>query len=139
MLTCMIDAFEKRDIATVDISGAILETKMPKGEDDAHVILDGQITELLAKIDPETYQKYFHQRRGQSYIYCHVNVAIYGTLKAALLFWKKLSSSLKQRNFIINPYDWCVANKDINGTQCTIVWHVDDLQIYHKDSTVLHH
>lgn len=27
--------------------------------------------------------------------------------------------------------DWCVANKQINGTQCTIVWHVDDLKISH--------
>jgi hypothetical protein len=137
MLTCMIDAFEKRDVATVDIPGAFLQTKMPKGEDDVHVILDGRMAELLAKIDPETYQEYVHQRRGQAYIYCRVNVAIYGTLKAALLFWKKLSSSLKQRDFIINPYDWCVANKDINGTQCTIVWHVDDLKISHKDSAVV--
>ena len=66
-----------------------------------------------------------------------MNVAIYGTLKAALLFWKKLSSSFKQRDFIINPYDWCVAIKNTNGTQCTIVWHVDDLEIFHKDSPVV--
>ena len=131
MLTCMIDAFEKRDVATANIPGAFLQTKMPKGEDDVHVILDGRMAELLAKIAPETYQEYVHQRRGQAYIYCRVNVAIYGTLKAALLFWKKLSSSLKQRGYVINPYDWCVANKDINGSQCTIVWHVDDLQISH--------
>ena len=32
MLTCMIDAFEKRDVATVDIPGAFLQTKMPKEE-----------------------------------------------------------------------------------------------------------
>ena len=31
ILTCMIDAFKKRDIATVDIPGAFLQTKMPKG------------------------------------------------------------------------------------------------------------
>mmetsp|Transcript_29328 Transcript_29328/g.44391 ORF Transcript_29328/g.44391 Transcript_29328/m.44391 type:complete len:187 (+) Transcript_29328:161-721(+) len=28
--------------------------------------------------------------------------------------------------------DWCVANKDIKGSQCTIIWHVDDLKISHK-------
>ena len=71
------------------------------------------------------------------YICFRVNITIYGTLKAALLFWKKPSSSLKQRNFIINPYNWCVANKDINGTQCTIIWHVDDLTISHKDSAMV--
>ena len=137
MLTCMIDVFEKRDFATADIPRALLQTKMPKGEDDVHVILDGRMAELLAKIAPKTYQEYVHQRHGQAYIYCRVNVAIYGTLKAALLFWKKLSSSLKQRGYVINPYDWCVANKDINGLQCTIVWHVDDLKISHQDTAVV--
>ena len=95
------------------------------------------MADLLAKIAPKTYQEYVHQRRGQAYIYCRVNVTIYGTLKAALLFRKNPSSSLEQHNFIINPYDWCVANKDINGTQCTIIVHVDDLKISHKDSAVV--
>ena len=85
----------------------------------------------------ETYQEYVSQIHGQAYIYCRVNVAIYGTLKAALLFWKKLSASLKMRELEINPYDWCVANKDINGRQCTIVWRVDNLKISHKDSAVI--
>ena len=34
-------------------------------------------------------------------------------------------------------YDHCVANKDINGSQCTIVWHVDDLKISHVDPNVV--
>ena len=55
MLTCMIDAFKKRDVAKIDIPGAFLQTKMLKGEDGVHVILNGQMTELLANIDPETY------------------------------------------------------------------------------------
>ena len=86
MLTCMIDAFKRRDVATVNIPGTFLQTKMPKGEDNVHVILDGQMAQLLAKIAPETYQEYVHQSQGQAYIYCCVKVAIYGTLKSALLF-----------------------------------------------------
>ncbi len=38
--------------------------------------------------------------------------------------------------FVINPYDWCVANKTIDGKQCTILWHVDDLKISHKEAKV---
>ena len=56
----MIDAFEKRDVTTVDIPGAFLRTKMPKGDDDVNVILDGRMAELLAKIAPKTYQEYVH-------------------------------------------------------------------------------
>jgi hypothetical protein len=62
--------------------------------------------------------------------------ALYGTMRAALLFWKLMSSKLVLWGFEINPYDWCVANKIINGKQCTILWHVDNLQISHIDPDV---
>jgi len=39
--------------------------------------------------------------------------------------------------FTINPEDRCVANKVINGAQCTILWHVDDLKLLHIDQSVL--
>ena len=39
--------------------------------------------------------------------------------------------------FSINPYDWCVANKLVQGSQCTIVWHIDDLKISHIDSNTV--
>ena len=58
----MVDAFKKRDVATVDIPGEFLQTKIPKGEDGVRVLLNGRMAELLAKIDPETYQEYVHQR-----------------------------------------------------------------------------
>jgi hypothetical protein len=44
-----------------------------------------------------------------------------------------LSSQLQEWGFELNPYDFCVANKTINGKQCTILWHVDDLKISHVD------
>ena len=56
MLMYMIDAFKKRDVATVDIPRALLQTKVPKGEDDVHLLLDGRMAVLLAKIAPNTYQ-----------------------------------------------------------------------------------
>eukprot|EP00804_Cyclotella_cryptica_P027764 CCRYP_009202-RA/>CCRYP_009202-RA protein AED:0.72 eAED:0.12 QI:0/-1/0/1/-1/1/1/0/1137 len=137
IMTCVIDAHEGRDAATLDIPGAFLQTKMPKDEDVVHVVLDGRMAELLAKISPETYQEYVHHKREQAYIYCQLNVALYGTLKAAVLFWRKLLKSLRMRGFTLNPYDWCVANKMINGKQLTILWHVDDLKISHVETQVV--
>jgi len=52
-------------------------------------------------------------------------------MKSALLFYRKLVSELREMGFEINPYDPCVANKMVNGTQMTIRWHVDDLMISH--------
>ena len=39
--------------------------------------------------------------------------------------------------FVINPYDRCVANMDIDGKQCTIVWYVDDNKVSHQDPKVV--
>ena len=57
---------------------------------------------------------------------------LYGMLRSALLFYNKLQQDLETKDFIINLYDPCIANKMINGHQMTVVWHVDDLKISHK-------
>ena len=56
---------------------------------------------------------------------------------AVLLFWKDLTSYLIEQGFELNPYDECVANKQIEGQQCTILWHVDDLKLFHVSDRVL--
>ena len=38
--------------------------------------------------------------------------------------------------FVLNPYDMCVANKTINGKQCTVTWYVDDNKISHVEQEV---
>jgi hypothetical protein len=59
--------------------------------------------------------------------------ALYGTVQAALLFWKNLLSTflIDKLGFVVNKYNRCVVNKTINGKQCTIVWRVDDLKMSH--------
>ena len=37
----------------------------------------------------------------------------------------------------MNPYDPCVANKMVEGSQITIFWHVDDLKVSHKSEEVV--
>ena len=36
-----------------------------------------------------------------------------------------------------NEYNWCVMNKIINKNQCTILWHVDDLNTSHVNPAVI--
>ena len=50
---------------------------------------------------------------------------------------RKNVRSLQDWGFELNPYKWCCANKIIYGKQCTIVWHVDDLNISHEDPKVV--
>jgi hypothetical protein len=43
----------------------------------------------------------------------------------------------QELGFKVNPYDSCVVNKIIDGKQCTILWHVDDLKLSHVKQEVL--
>ena len=71
-------------------------------------------------------------------LYSELNKALYGTLQAALLFWKKLSTFLIDKHgFEWNEYDWCIVNKMIEGKQCTIAWYINDIKMLHAQQEVL--
>ena len=65
-------------------------------------------------------------------IYSESTKALYGTVDTAKLFYDNLCGVLvDELGFKLNQYNTCVANKETNGKQCTIVWHVNDLKISH--------
>jgi len=131
-LSSVIDAHERRDVATLDIPGAFLHSD----NDDKNVImiLKGLLGELMVKVAPQIYRKYLlANEKGEKILYVRMTKALYGMLKSALLFYKKLVSDLRSVGFEINPYDPCMANKKSYGKQMTVVWHVDDLKVSHVD------
>ena len=133
-LSCIIDALEGRNVVTMDIPGAFMQADI---DELIHVKLVGELADLLIKVDP-SYSQFVTYENGKRVIYTELDKALYGTIQAALLFWKKLSGFLsKELGFVANPYDTCVMNKTINGKQMTIGWHVDDLKLSHVDMEVL--
>ena len=134
ILTCMVDAYERRHVGTCDIGGAFMHADI---DEKIHIKLDGELALLLIKVD-ETYAQYLTYENGTPVIYTELSKALYGTLQAAKLFWENLTEFLcNELGFELNPYDPCVANKIINGKQCTIAWHVDDLKISHVSLEVV--
>ena len=137
-LTAVIDAYECHDVAIVDVPGAFLQTDMPVDE-VVHVRFTGIMVDLLLEIDSEMYTPFVEYEGKEKVLYVELLKALYGTLHAAWLFWEKLSGKLQEWGFEPNPYDSCVVNKMINGKQCTVGWHVDDLKISHMDPAVVDH
>jgi hypothetical protein len=70
-------------------------------------------------------------------LYVRLLNALYGIMKAALLYYQRFVTDLKSIDFEINPYDPCIANKIVKGKQLTVVWHVDDLKVSHVSSNVV--
>ena len=133
-MTAVIDAMENRMVAVVDIPGAFMQADMDPG---VYMWIDGAMADLLMEIDYDMYHPHMVKEKGKLVIYVELLKALYGTLRAACLFWETLSGKLQEWGFTINPYDSCVANKEVDGQQCTITWHVDDLKISHVDEHVV--
>ena len=45
-----------------------------------------------------------------------------------------LQSSHLGTTVFLNPYDICVANKEMSGHQMTVLWHVHDVKILHVNA-----
>ena len=108
---------------------------MPK---DKRVLmrLRDEFVDIMCTVNPK-YKPFVQHVNGKKVLYLKVLRAIYGCIESALLWYELFSSTLQQLGFKINPYDRCVANKIINGKQCTIVWYVDDVKVSHMDPEVV--
>ena len=69
------------NVATADIPGAFLQTEYTEG--DTHIVIEGAMVDLLAKVDPVLYEPYiFRGRKGKRMLYAETTKAMYGTLNA---------------------------------------------------------
>ena len=139
MVSVCVDASQDRDVISLDVPNAFVQTPMPKtkpGEDRTLMRLEGELVDELLKIDPERYGPYVVYEKGRPVLYVELLMAIYGQLVASLLWYKKFKAELETIGFVFNPYDPCVANRMVNGSQQTIRFHVDDLMASHVDPQV---
>ena len=133
--TLLIEVREGRDVAIFDVPGAYLHAEMP-GDKKLLMVFRGEFVDIMCDVNEE-YKKYVIYENGKKVLYVRILRAIYGCIESALLWYQLYAKTLKQMGFKLNPYDKCVANKMINGKQCTIAWYVDDNKISHEDPQVV--
>ena len=73
--------------------------------------LKGELAELLVTTAPQLYRQCVLNEQGKPVLYAELLKALYGTLKTALLFYKKLRRTMDDYGFIVNQYNSCVAIK----------------------------
>ena len=111
LITLLIDAWERRDVATADVVGAYLNAYM---RDFVIVKLVGDEVDIICKLNPE-YKKYVVYENGKKTLYLQLIKALYGCIKSALLWYECFTNCLSNMGFKLNDYDKCVANKIIGG------------------------
>ena len=124
----------------VDIPNAFAQTVVSDEDREHRVIVHirGPLVVILDSLAPALYGPYVTTNtKGQQVLIVECLNAVYGTMVAALLYYKKFVKSLTKKGFKLNPYDGFVANKIVKGKQLTMCFHVDDCKILHISTKVV--
>ena len=118
-----------------DIPAAFLSADWPEDELDCYIRFKGAMVEMLYQIKLEYWKfiRYTKMKNGRirKVLVGKITKAIYGRLLGVFLFYRKLRGVLIDMEFQTNKFNGCTFNKMINGYQCTIQVHVDDLKLFH--------
>ena len=125
-ITAAIAASEGRYVRCYDVQNAFVNTDVDK---NVLMVLKGELAEMMVHIAPRIYRKHITvDGKGSLVLYVKLQKALYRLMRASLLFYQKLRKELEEYGFVVNPYDPCVANKNVcNREQLTVIWHVDNL------------
>ena len=84
-LTAVVDAWENRKVAVLDVLGAFMQVDM---DELVHVRFEGEMVDKLLEIDEDLYASYVTEEKGKKVMYVELLKVLYGTLRAAQLFWE---------------------------------------------------
>jgi hypothetical protein len=133
MSSIMIDAYEHRDVATADVAGACLHVTM---DDFTLFKLEGASVDITCNVCKECKECVTYEN-GTKVPHLRLLKALHRCVIISALLWYELfTGTLAEMGFELNPHDAHVANKVVDGKQCTIVWHVDDNKMSHADPKV---
>ena len=98
MLTCTVDSQQKRDIMSMDVPNAFIQTGFPPKVKGDRIIMKirGALVDWLVELDPLTYSLYVVIKRGEKVLYLETLRAIYGMLEASLLWYRKSRGELDE-------------------------------------------
>jgi hypothetical protein len=101
---CIIDAEEGRDVALIDIPNAFIRTRVEDEKDMAIIKIRGVLVDILVEIAPDVYKPYATtDKKGVRQLLVQCQNALYGTMVASLLYYRKFTKSLTEIGFEINP------------------------------------
>ena len=136
LITGVIEAKQKRDVITLDIPNAFVQTPLPQKLEKVIMKIRGVLVDMMIELFPGVYNNFVTIERGQKVLYVRMIKALYGMLVSSMLFYQKFRKDIETIGFKINPYDRCVANRIVNGKQHTVSWHVDDVKSSHINPKV---
>ncbi len=65
-------------------------------DEEVIMVLKGDLAEMMMQVPPEVYRKYVAvDKKGTKILYVRLQKALYGLMRASLLFYRKLRKELE--------------------------------------------
>ena len=119
LITGVLDAKQGRDVMTLDIPNAFVQTEIPERDEKIIMKIRGRLVDILTEICPGVYDDYVIYEGKQKVLYVKMLRALYEMLISSVLYYKKFRTDIESIGFEVNPYNICVANQTIDGKQHT--------------------
>lgn len=103
LITGVIEAKQWRDIMTLDIPNAFVQTPVPQDGDKIIMKIQGALVNILCAICPEIYEPYVTYEGKQKVLYVLILKALYGMMVASILYYKKCWKDIESIGFKVNP------------------------------------
>jgi hypothetical protein len=85
-ITAAIPAKERRKVQCYDIPSAFVHTDV---DEDILMVLRRELADMMVQIAPQIYRKYVTvDRKGTPILYVKLQKALYGLMRASLLFYR---------------------------------------------------
>ena len=111
----------------IDIPNAFIQTRVEDEKEMAIIKIRRILVDILVDLAPDVYREFVTTyKKVIKTLVVQCQNALYGTMVASLIYYRKFVKSLMYIGFVLNPYDPCVAKNIIGGHQMTICFHVDD-------------
>lgn len=133
LMSLIIDAKEGWNVATSNIIGAYLHANMA---DFTPPKLTGTNVNIMCRVNPK-YILCVIFENGVKVLHLQLLKVLYGCVQLALLWYNLHTNVLEGLGFVLNPYDMCVTNMEIEGIHCTILWYIDNNKILHVSKVLL--
>ena len=91
---------KNRAMSTIDVGNAFLQAENNK---KMLMLLCDKVAELMVRVNPTLYRSYIiYSKKGVPMLYVRLSKALYGILRAALLFYKRLIKDQPQKQGVWN-------------------------------------
>jgi hypothetical protein len=119
-------------VASIDIESAFLECDIPPGV-EVLMRLPQEVAAQMVAVEPE------HQSKlnTNGCLVVQLEKALYGTVIASQLWYKKLSDGLLSFGLKQSIIDRCVFFGELKGHPVYICIHVDDIAVMHDDDAAV--